>query len=77
MAGPSVLQAGELKTHELLRVRDARDLVKGEALPAWVEESLGRVPWVVVRRALCRGGLIPVGVRGGLREQRFAAWATK
>ena len=63
----------ELKTHALLRVRDTRDL-RGEVPPAWVEGSLARAPWVVVRRALWRDGRVPVGVRGELREQRFAAW---
>jgi len=65
--------APELKIHTLLRVRVAQD-VRGEALPAWVEESLGRAPWVVVRRTLPREGQVPVGVRGRLREQRFATW---
>jgi phosphoribosyl-dephospho-CoA transferase len=76
MAGPLVLRAVELKTHALLRVRDARDLLGREVLPAWVEESLERAPWVVVRRALPCEGRVPVGVRGSLREQRFAAWVS-
>jgi phosphoribosyl-dephospho-CoA transferase len=29
---------------------------------------------VVVRRAEIRDGLVPVGIRGELREQRFASW---
>lgn len=75
MASPLVLRAVELKPHDLLRVRDARDLL-GEASPTWVERSLERAPWVVVRRALPREGQVPVGVRGELREQRFAAWVS-
>ena len=35
-------------------------------------ESLARAPWVVVRRAHTQAGLIPVGVRGRARAQRFA-----
>lgn len=44
--------------------------------PEWVNESLKRAPWVVVRRAAMRDGMIPVGIRGepGRREQRYAAW---
>jgi len=45
--------------------------------PDWVERALRRAPWVVVRRSLPRGGRIPVGVRGGSRGQRFAAWLAR
>jgi phosphoribosyl-dephospho-CoA transferase len=40
--------------------------------PAWAIESLGAGQPVVVRRALCAPGQVAVGVRGSLREQRFA-----
>jgi phosphoribosyl-dephospho-CoA transferase len=40
--------------------------------PAWVTESLSAGQPVVVRRALSAAGLVAVGVRGRLREQRFA-----
>jgi phosphoribosyl-dephospho-CoA transferase len=42
-------------------------------VPAWVPASLARAPWVVVRRARTPAGLIPVGVRGRARGERFAA----
>ena len=77
MADPLVLRALELKTHTLLRLRDAQDLRGEGPLPAWVERSLQRASWVVVRRALGRNGLIPIGVRGEFREQRFAAWVAE
>ena len=41
--------------------------------PAWVLEALGAGQPVVVRRAIAQPGLVAVGVRGRLREQRFAA----
>ncbi|KPU59227.1 malonate decarboxylase holo-[acyl-carrier-protein] synthase [Pseudomonas fluorescens] len=41
--------------------------------PAWVIESIGAGQPVVVRRALSAVGQVAVGVRGPLREQRFAA----
>lgn len=57
----------------------AHDLLWGmtpEQLPAnapsWVIESLSAGQPVVVRRALSAPDLIAVGVRGRLREQRFA-----
>ncbi|EJM58253.1 malonate decarboxylase holo-(acyl-carrier-protein) synthase [Pseudomonas sp. GM49] len=40
--------------------------------PAWVIESLSAGQPVVVRRALSAAGQVAVGVRGPLREQRFA-----
>ncbi len=43
-----------------------------EDAPAWVGEALGLGQPVVVRRALTTPDQIPVGVRGALREQRFA-----
>jgi len=42
-------------------------------VPAWVAASLARAPWVVVRRTRTPNGLIPVGVRGRTRGERFAA----
>jgi phosphoribosyl-dephospho-CoA transferase len=42
--------------------------------PAWVERSLQEAPFVVVRRANLFDGMIPVGVRGSLRQQRSAAY---
>ena len=40
--------------------------------PAWVIESIGTGQPVVVRRASSAAGQVAVGVRGLLREQRFA-----
>jgi len=42
-------------------------------VPAWVIESISAGQPVVVRRALSAVGQVAVGVRGSLREQRFAA----
>ncbi len=42
--------------------------------PDWVVRSLSQAPWVVVRRAPWRANRIPVGIRGGARTQRAAAW---
>jgi len=40
--------------------------------PGWVAEALSLGQPVVVRRALTASDQVPVGVRGALREQRFA-----
>jgi phosphoribosyl-dephospho-CoA transferase len=63
-----------MRTHCLLRIDCASAVCGATALPPWVCEQLGRAPWVVVRRARGQQGLLPVGVRGGTRAQRFAGW---
>jgi phosphoribosyl-dephospho-CoA transferase len=66
--------------HDLLQISELSDLVYvgWELLPLstrlWVERSLQEAPFVVVRRANLFDGMIPVGVRGSLRKQRFAAY---
>jgi phosphoribosyl-dephospho-CoA transferase len=42
--------------------------------PQWAAAALQLAPWVVVRRAAPRFEVWPVGIRGGLRSQRSAAW---
>jgi phosphoribosyl-dephospho-CoA transferase len=68
----------ELRTHTLIRIRGPQALATapGSDLPDWAAESLRRTPWVVIRRAPMHGGLLPIGVRGESRQQRFAAWLT-
>ena len=60
-------------THDLIRLREPIALTVDAPVPAWVEPALSRTPWVVVRRGPVRDGMIPVGVRGPARSQRFAA----
>lgn len=60
-------------THELIRVREPMALKSDSPAPDWVGPALRRTPWVVVRRGYVRDGLIPVGVRGRARHERFAA----
>lgn len=64
--------AGPAPTHELIRLREPTALTTDGAVPAWVEPALGLAPWVVVRRGYIRDGLMPVGVRGPARHERFA-----
>jgi|HubBroStandDraft_1064217.scaffolds.fasta_scaffold352990_1 phosphoribosyl-dephospho-CoA transferase len=63
-----------MQTHALLRIANGRSLQEAQALPPWAWAALRRAPWVVVRRAAARDGLIPVGVRGLRRSERHAAW---
>lgn len=59
---------------------NAHDLLWGMALahlpadaPAWVRDVISAGHPVVVRRAIAEPGQVAVGIRGRLREQRFAA----
>jgi phosphoribosyl-dephospho-CoA transferase len=69
----AVMPGRPAPTHDLIRLREPISLTVDAPVPAWVEPALLRAPWVVVRRGYFRDGLIPVGVRGVARQQRFAA----
>jgi phosphoribosyl-dephospho-CoA transferase len=71
---PIVMISTPAPTHDLIRVREPMALTVDGPVPAWVEPVLRRTPWVVVRRGCVQDGMIPVGVRGMTRPQRFAAW---
>lgn len=61
--------------HDLLRLESLAGLISEAPPPGWVEAAFVATPWVVVRRAPPRAGLIPIGVRGATRDQRWAGWA--
>jgi phosphoribosyl-dephospho-CoA transferase len=63
-----------MQTHYLLHIDSARAVSAETPVPEWVRTQLSGTPWVVVRRAHRRDGLLPVGVRGGTRAERFAGW---
>lgn len=69
-----VIRGIPVSTHDLIRLREPIALTADAPVPPWVEQALGRAPWVVVRRGAAREGMIPVGVRGSARQQRFAAF---
>jgi phosphoribosyl-dephospho-CoA transferase len=63
-----------VRTHDLLEI-DANQFIAAQAAgPKWVEESLRRSPFVVVRRGRVTDQEIPVGVRGPERNQRWATF---
>jgi phosphoribosyl-dephospho-CoA transferase len=62
-----------VRIHDLLEI-DANALISGSACaPEWVERALQESPFVVVRRGLATDQEIPIGVRGAVRNQRWAA----
>jgi phosphoribosyl-dephospho-CoA transferase len=71
--GRAVMDDLPAPTHDLILLREPSALAADVPVPPWVGPALRRTPWVVVRRGHVRDGLIPVGVRGMARSQRFAA----
>ena len=61
-------------THDLIQLRPPIALISDERAPSWVAPALQRIPWVVVRRGYVRNAMLPVGVRGAMRSQRFGAF---
>jgi phosphoribosyl-dephospho-CoA transferase len=57
------------RAHDLLW---ASGLPEGTSLPAWADAAWLQAAPLVVRRASCAPGRIPVGVRGMLRSERQA-----
>jgi phosphoribosyl-dephospho-CoA transferase len=63
-----------VRTHYLLEIDSNQFMSCQTSVPEWVEESLRRSPFVVVRRGVAMDQEIPVGVRGTKRNQRWPAF---
>ncbi|MOA06667.1 Phosphoribosyl-dephospho-CoA transferase [compost metagenome] len=64
----------DVTVHDLLRISKSAPLKSEQQVPDWVEASLERANWVVVRRDIAQPGYIPIGIRGATRSQRFPAY---
>src|SRR5690625_557512 len=64
----------EIKAHDLIQIRSDNDLIYHTTEPDWVDGSIKRAPFVVVRRAHSEGNCIPIGIRGINRDERYAAF---
>jgi phosphoribosyl-dephospho-CoA transferase len=60
------------RVHYLLEIDVPAFLEASPSAPEWVAESLAAAPFVVVRRGFPTQHLLPVGVRGEERNQRWA-----
>jgi len=60
-----------MRIHYLFEIDVQRFLEANSPAPSWVAESLKAAPFVVVRRGQAAQDQIPVGVRGGARNQRW------
>lgn len=64
-----------LKPHDLVRLRhDAHVMIEDASQQDFAASCIACTPFAVIRRMLSRDGLVPVGLRGGQRHQRYAAW---
>ncbi len=63
----------ELKTHDLLKIKNVDAFLENLQQDNWINEAIRRAPFVVVRRCILTESLIPVGIRGFERSQRLAA----
>ena len=68
------LSVGKFKFESLLIKEAQESRTREQRRPFWVTDSLERAPFVVVRRSDSVDGLIPIGVRGSMRNQRFGAY---
>jgi phosphoribosyl-dephospho-CoA transferase len=64
---------GALHVHDLILLRTKSAVISTQGDPACPYLNPNR-PWVVVRRGRISDGLIPVGVRGSQRHERYAGF---
>lgn len=67
----------EIKPHDILQIKDVNKLIKSIDGFNWIEESLIKAPFVVVRRGEPLENKIPVGIRGSSRDKRYGTYLEK
>jgi phosphoribosyl-dephospho-CoA transferase len=65
---------GTLQVHDLILLKSESAVISTEGRLACPYLTSNRRPWVVVRRGRISDGLIPVGVRGSQRHERWAGF---
>jgi len=63
-----------LHVHDLILLRTESAVISTQGDPACPYLNPNRSPWVIVRRGRISDGLIPVGVRGAQRHERWAGF---
>ncbi|MFZ4199268.1 malonate decarboxylase holo-ACP synthase [Lysinibacillus sp. NPDC056220] len=61
----------EINVHDILKFTDIHQLNDHTAIPAWVTRSIESTSYGVVRRAPIMNQLVPIGLRGNARHERF------
>lgn len=70
MEGRDTIGKSAVQVHDLLRLCPESGDLFDRPLPLWAQRFLRETPWVVVRRGERSQG-IPIGIRGGSKQQRF------
>jgi phosphoribosyl-dephospho-CoA transferase len=65
------------RVHDLVEVDVDALNPDGDASPSWADLPRSLSCWVTVRRGVCSGGKIPIGVRGNLRNERWSTHCLK
>jgi phosphoribosyl-dephospho-CoA transferase len=65
---------GTLHVHDLILLRTESAVISTQGDPACPYLNPNQRPWVVVRRGRISDGLIPVGVHGSQRHERWAGF---
>src|ERR1035437_11086597 len=71
------VERGNLRPHDLLRLRCGDVIAAENSAPAWVQAALSEAPYVVVRRCPAPLRMVAVGVRGSSRRERFGTFAPR
>ena len=67
-----------LRAHDLLWIAEPHELRSTSTVPVWATRGwLTLAPMVVRRETVVDDGIVPVGVRGRGRSERFAAWVAR
>lgn len=64
----------ELSPHDLIKIKDYKNLNIDFSSYPFALDALKKSPFVVVRRTPILDGLVPIGIRGTERSQRLAAF---
>lgn len=60
------------RPHDLVWIDGSQSLIAETSVPTWVVTILAEQPVAVVRRGRAAPGLVPIGIRGNARDERFA-----
>lgn len=63
-----------MRVHDLIQLRSESALLPTQKPPAWLTAARKEPLWVVVRRGPVEGELVPIGVRGTQRHERWAGY---
>lgn len=62
------------KVYDILKLKSCGEDCFDTKLPMWATEFVERTPYVVVKRGEEKTGMVPIGIRGITRQQRFGCY---